>query len=175
MSLGYSEHLPNASKFKRMHLTPLWHTLFSILNRCLTSKHTGIDRCSISTLRLFHGVAFNKHYDYATIFWNEFVELVGDKSRPGKARTFVPFQRFIQLIILNMMRANRDLPKREFEPVCPEYPMNYLRNKDEDPNVQPLQIPEALLAYADQDAPSVREYRQNIAPMSGSNHSINSY
>ena len=50
MRLGYSTNLPNASRFKRMHLTSLWHTLFSIINRCLTSKHTGIDKCSISVL-----------------------------------------------------------------------------------------------------------------------------
>mgnify|MGYP003331047672 CR=1 FL=1 len=64
-----------------------------------------------------------------------------------------------------MMRANKDIPKRESKPVCLEYPMNYLRNEDEDANVQTLQIPDILLSYADQDAPSVREYRQSIAPM----------
>ena len=64
-----------------------------------------------------------------------------------------------------MMRSNRDIPKRAAEHVCLEYPMNYSRNKEEDPNVQDLQIPEELLAYADQEAPCVIEYRQSIAPM----------
>ena len=135
MRLGYSGNLQNASRFKRMHLTPLWHTLFSIINRCLTSKHTGIDKCNISVLRVFHGVAFHKNYDYASIFWNELAELVVDKRRSRKARSFVPFQRFLQLIIQTMLWANRDIPRRDSEPVCPD--------------IETLPIPEVLLSYPD--------------------------
>ena len=61
IQLGYSGPLNKASEFKRTNLRVHWHTLFTILNRCLTEKAMGTDLASISVLRMFHAVAYNRH------------------------------------------------------------------------------------------------------------------
>ncbi|KAI3735899.1 hypothetical protein L6452_15422 [Arctium lappa] len=45
--------------------------------------------CNISVLRIFLGVAFNRHYDYVFLIWNELIEIVSDKSKANKSRYFV--------------------------------------------------------------------------------------
>lgn len=47
-ALGYRARLERATQFKWTNdaFVPLWFNLFSILDRYLTSKTTGIDRCS---------------------------------------------------------------------------------------------------------------------------------
>ncbi|GKB96257.1 hypothetical protein Tco_0982394 [Tanacetum coccineum] len=162
--LGYEESLPKASAFRRKHLSQVWATLFSIINRCLTSKSTGMDQCSISVLRIFQGIAFNKNYDYARLFWNDLMEVVKDKNLPSKARKFVPFLRFLKIIIFSMMRRYKDIPRRPNDPTIVDFQMKYLRRDCGNSNVQEMRIPDELLAYADQSALCVIEYR-NSSPL----------
>ena len=45
---------------KRMYLLPIWYTLFSIINQCVTFKSTRLYRCTVFVLRILHGIVFNK-------------------------------------------------------------------------------------------------------------------
>ncbi|GJR47809.1 hypothetical protein Tco_1315912 [Tanacetum coccineum] len=150
--LGYEESLPKASAFRRKHLSQVWATLFSIINRCLTSKSTGMDQCSISVLRIFQGIAFNKNYDYARLFWNDLMEVVKDKNLPSKARKFVPFLRFL-IIIFSMMRRYKDIPRRPNDPIIVDFQMKYLRRDCGNSNVQEMRIPDDWFAYMPIHAP----------------------
>ncbi|GJX66744.1 hypothetical protein Tco_0301087 [Tanacetum coccineum] len=163
--LGYEESLPKASAIRRKHLSQVWATLFSIINRCLTSKSTGMDQCSISVLRIFQGIAFNKNYDYARLFWNDLMEVVKDKNLPSKARKFVPFLRFLKIIIFSMMRRYKDIPRRPNDPIIVDFQMKYLRRDCGNSNVQEMRIPDELLAYADQTALCIIEYRNSSQPL----------
>ncbi|PWA99167.1 hypothetical protein CTI12_AA010950 [Artemisia annua] len=162
--LGYGAPLPKASAFRRKYLSQLWATLFSIINRCLTSKSTGMDQCSISVLRIFQGIAFNKNYDYAGLFWNDLIEVVKDKNLPSKARKFVPFIRFLKIVIFSIMRDHKEIPRRPNDPSIADFQMKYLRRDCGDSNVQEMRIPDELLAYADQTTHSVIEYRNSLRP-----------
>ena len=89
--LGYTREFPFLGRFKRMYLANIWYTLFSILNRCLSSRSKGIDQCSSNFLYLFISCATNRHVDYSLILWKELKDVVGDKSKPSKDRVFLPF------------------------------------------------------------------------------------
>ncbi|GJU96608.1 hypothetical protein Tco_1321364 [Tanacetum coccineum] len=162
--LGYGALLPKASAFRRKYLSQLWATLFSIINRCLTSKSTGMDQCSISVLRIFQGIAFNKNYDYAGLFWNDLIEVVKDKNLPSKARKFVPFIRFLKIVIFSIMRRHKEIPRRPNDPSIADFRMKHLRRDCGDSNVHEMRIPDELLAYADQTSHSVIEYRNSLSP-----------
>ncbi|KAI3692441.1 hypothetical protein L6452_32257 [Arctium lappa] len=110
-SLGYSADLPQTSSFNRRHLTPLWYTFFTILNRCLSSITKGIDQCSANLLRLFHGVAFYRHIDYTAILWYELDQKVRDNAG-NRRRNFIPFMRFLQLIIRHYMELHPTIARR---------------------------------------------------------------
>ncbi|GJU06427.1 hypothetical protein Tco_1122857 [Tanacetum coccineum] len=163
--LGYEEPLPKASAFRRKHLSQVWATLFSIINRCLTSKSTGMDQCSISVLRIFQGIAFSKNYDYARLFWNDLMEVVKDKNLPSKARKFVPFLRFLKIIIFSIMRRYKDIPRRPNDPTIADFQMKYLRRDCGNSNVQEVRIPDELLAYADQTALMFVVYKELYKPL----------
>ncbi|GKC80247.1 hypothetical protein Tco_1131021 [Tanacetum coccineum] len=81
-----------------------------------------MDQCSISVLRIFQGIAFNKNYDYARLFWNDLMEVVKDKNLPSKARKFVPFLRFLKIIIFSIMRRYKDIPIRPNDPTINSSP-----------------------------------------------------
>lgn len=156
LALSYKDQLTAISQFKCIHLPPIWYTLFSLVNCCLTSKHTSSDSANISVLRIFYGIVFNRHYDYAMLIWTDLGEVVMDNHH-GRARNFVPFQRFLQLIIRSMMTIERDIPQCEGTPLGPHFVQHFLKV----PNIhfdRQMPIPEALLAYADPDAPSVIAY-----------------
>ncbi|GJT47315.1 hypothetical protein Tco_0956030 [Tanacetum coccineum] len=124
-----------------------------------------MDQCSISVLRIFQGIAFNKNYDYARLFWNDLMEVVKDKNLPSKARKFVPFLRFLKIIIFSIMRRYKDIPIRPNDPTIVHFQMKYLRRDCGNSNVQEMRILDELLAYADQTTLCVIEYRNSSPPM----------
>ncbi|GJU20239.1 hypothetical protein Tco_1153581 [Tanacetum coccineum] len=124
-----------------------------------------MDQCSISVLRIFQGIAFNKNYDYARLFWNDLMEVVKDKNLPSKARKFVPFLRFLKIIIFSMMRRYKDIPRRPNDPTIVDFQMKYLRRDCGNSSVQEMRIPDELLAYADQTALCIIEYRNSSQPL----------
>ena len=63
--LGHNGPIVHAMDLVRGKLQRVWYTLFTILNRCLSSKTKGIDKGTTTFFHLFHAVAYNRHVDYA--------------------------------------------------------------------------------------------------------------
>ena len=143
-----------------MYLANLWYTLFSILNRCLSCRTRGIDQCTSNFLYLFVACATNRHIDYALILWKELKEVVEDKGKPNKNRVFLPFPRFLSMIVRNIMRHHRpQIPRRSDRPIIPLHPMQRLKRRPaDDPNLVVMPIPPPLLAIANRNSPIVREF-----------------
>lgn len=163
LALGYSRPLTKIAQFNKKFLPPIYYTLFSIFNRCLTGKNTGIDTASISILTIFHGVVYNRHYNYVGLIWNDLVEFVNDKTSK-RNRKYLPFQRFLQRLIKSAMNRNAEIPRRESATLGPVSYMYYLKYPNEDFLLERHLLGD-LLSYADQSAPSVIEYIRSNALM----------
>ncbi|KAI3718103.1 hypothetical protein L6452_18955 [Arctium lappa] len=63
--MGYLGQMTQVSHFKKNYLLPFYYTLFSVINRCLTTKIYGTDNVSIHILKLFYSIVHDLHIDYA--------------------------------------------------------------------------------------------------------------
>ncbi|KAI3667036.1 hypothetical protein L6452_42078 [Arctium lappa] len=156
-NLGYVGTLNKPTDFDKSNLPPVWYALFSVLIRCLTSKHSGTDNASLLYLRLFHAVVYDLHVDYTFIFWTELSEVVHDKFT-NKKQKFIPFVRFLKLIVRSMLRSNPAIPRRLSWPQVPDSEMTYIQKQKKSFNYS-MTIPYALIAnYADVTNEDVIEY-----------------
>ncbi|PWA71034.1 S-adenosyl-L-methionine-dependent methyltransferase MidA [Artemisia annua] len=167
-SLGYDAASPFTapSHFKKRKLATLWSTLFMLINRCLTWKKVGQDKCSVDTLMFFHGIAFNRHYDFAELIWRDLVSLVTEKDK----REFVPFIRFIKLIIAEFMNKHPDMILRPYGNCPKDTSMQRIPSNCGHRTVRAMRIPDELLAYADPRAQVVIDYRlayPSLVPVEG--------
>ncbi|KAI3715250.1 hypothetical protein L6452_22223 [Arctium lappa] len=155
--LGYVGQLNRVVDFDKSNLPFVWYSLFSVINRCLTSKHTGTDSSSLHYLRLFHAVVYDLHVDYTIIFWNELSEIVQDKLT-NKRRKFIPFIRFLKLVIRSMFRSNPSIPRRLSWPQAQDTEMLFLKKQKKSFTFS-MTIPYGLIAnYADMTDPNVIDY-----------------
>ncbi|KAI3771166.1 hypothetical protein L6452_02325 [Arctium lappa] len=155
--LGYAGPLNRVVDFDKSNLAPVWYSLFSVINRCLTSKHTGTDSSSLHYLRLFHAVVYDLHVDYTIIFWTDLSEIVQDKLT-NKRRKFIPFIKFLKLIIRSMFRSNPSIPRRLSWPQVQDTEMLFLKKQKKSFTFS-MTIPYGLIAnYADMTDPSVIDY-----------------
>ena len=61
------------TQFKRKGLPPIWNTLFSIVNCCLTGKVGSHDQTSHAMLSIMYGIYFNLPLDYAQHIFEDMV------------------------------------------------------------------------------------------------------
>ncbi|KAI3692850.1 hypothetical protein L6452_32674 [Arctium lappa] len=156
-NLGYVGALNKVSDFDKSNIPPIWYAQFSVLIRCLTSKHSGTDNASLHYLRLFHAVVYDLHVDYTFIFWTELSERVQDKLTHNK-RKFLPFIRYMKLIVRSMLRSNTAIPRRLSWPQVPDTEMMYIQKLKRSFNYS-MPIPSNLIMkYADPSDPSIIEY-----------------
>ncbi|KAI3748232.1 hypothetical protein L6452_11185 [Arctium lappa] len=120
LSLGYGADLRIPSTFNRKYLSTIWYTLFTYINRCLSSITKGIDQTSAPILRIFHAVAFNRHVDFADFLWFELIQRV--RSTASRRSNFIPFMRFLQIVIWNYMNLYPEIQRRSTHPNCPHHP-----------------------------------------------------
>ncbi|KAI3729939.1 hypothetical protein L6452_18612 [Arctium lappa] len=156
-NLGYIGDLDRVSQFDKSNLPPVWYALFSILNRCLTSKHSGMDNASLHYLRLFHVVVYDLHVDYTYIFWTELSERVQDKLT-NKKRKFIPFARFMKLIVRSMLQSNSAIPRRLSWPQVPDTEMTCIQKQKWTFDYS-VPIPyELIVNYADPSDDNIIQY-----------------
>ncbi|KAI3718337.1 hypothetical protein L6452_19202 [Arctium lappa] len=96
-ALGYVGSLSKMSDFRKSNLPPFYCQFFSVINKCLTSRHSGHDNTNIHTLRLFHAIIYDLHVDYAMAIWTELYEKVLSKIHSKKPK-YVPCQSFYNLL-----------------------------------------------------------------------------
>ncbi|KAI3673538.1 hypothetical protein L6452_39661 [Arctium lappa] len=158
-NLVYVGTLNKVRDFDKSKLPPVWYALFSVIIRCLTSKHSGTDSASLLYLRLFHAVVYDLHVDYTFIFWTELSEVVHDKLT-NKKRKFIPFIRFLKLIIRSILRNNPDIPRRLSWPQVPDTEMTYIQKVKRTFDYS-MPIPsELIMNYAD---PSDEKVQADVA------------
>ncbi|KAJ9550459.1 hypothetical protein OSB04_014504 [Centaurea solstitialis] len=165
--LGYAYTLSSLSKFTRNSLAGIWDNFFTILNKCLSSRTKGLEQCGKEMKQVFLGCGFDiRNTDYRYFLWKEFVGVITDKGNPKKARTFVPYPRFLGLIIHHILDENNFDPRTDL-PMYPTWSMTRLNDRSSDPaGVIPMQIPQSLLDEADLFSPTVRAYLE-LSPLPG--------
>ncbi|KAI3697973.1 hypothetical protein L6452_31080 [Arctium lappa] len=147
-------------QFKKNNLPLFYYTLFSVINRCLTAKNFGSDNAISHILKLFYSVVHDFHIEYAQIFWTELYEKVVAK-KSAKALNYIPYQRFMTLIVRCMLRSNRNIPTRINHPHAPVSEMRFLMRQKKAFSFS-MSVPEALLDYADPECESVTSYRESM-------------
>ena len=78
----------------------IWYTLFSILTGVY---HAGL-RESTNSLSISSAYAYNLQFNYRIVIWNELVEVVTEKFKLRKVRKFIPYPRFLAMLIISVMR-----------------------------------------------------------------------
>ena len=163
LHLGYKVPLPKLSVFTKKYLPTIYNTLFTILNRYLNGKDNGIDSVTQPMDLLFQGVVEDRHYDYAQLIFSDLVEMVTVTKRK-KSMKYLPYVRLFSKIIFSAMTRNAEIPRRLNHPITKLYHMHFVRYSNEEFDFERSLLP-ALLNYADQQALSVRAYRNLHALM----------
>ncbi|KAI3771103.1 hypothetical protein L6452_02259 [Arctium lappa] len=135
-------------------------------------QHSGLDNTNMHALRLFHAIVYDMHVDYSVTFWTELYEKVISK-RTSKKPLYVPYQRFLQLIVRSMFRSNRDIPKRSHHEFAPEFEMRYLQNQKKT-FAYSMPIPAALLFYVDTNSECIKENRESMGMVELTIHTLGS-
>ena len=112
---------------------------------------------------LFQGIAEDRHYDYAQLIFSDLVEMVTTTKRK-KSMKYLPYVRLVSKIIFSAMMRNPDIPRRMNHPIVELYHMQFVRYSTKEFEFERSLLP-ALLNYADQQALSVRAYRNLHALM----------
>ncbi|CAH9115256.1 unnamed protein product [Cuscuta europaea] len=155
-SLGYTSLLPQLSNFNGAYLHHPWKNLIGLVNKCMSPKHAGFDKCNKQILLVFHGIAFNKNYDLAQLLFSELMDLVKakEKNRPGT----IPYARWLGLIIHDCMAEHASIPKRSTVPHFTAPKLQYFK-ADKNPTFG-LRIPGFLLKLVKSSNPAVQQYKE---------------
>ncbi|KAJ9551256.1 hypothetical protein OSB04_015301 [Centaurea solstitialis] len=86
------------SALYRTYMGGGWHSLFSYLIHCLSSKTGGTDQAHAPVTQLAHTLIFQRKIDFAAYFFGEMVKKMG----PFKSHS-VPFVRFISMLIADKL------------------------------------------------------------------------
>ncbi|KAJ9544634.1 hypothetical protein OSB04_024341 [Centaurea solstitialis] len=160
-ALGYTKELPTLGAFKRKYIAGAWSTLFAILNKCLSSRTRGTDQCGQELKQVFIGCATNNpDTDYQYFLWEEFSSVIKDKTGT-KARNFVPYPRFLALIISHIIDKNCSIPRKGL-PLFPTWPMLKLVDNTDHQQIVPMKIPQELLNALDHRSPILRAYLDSL-------------
>ncbi|CAH9119768.1 unnamed protein product [Cuscuta europaea] len=157
-SLGYDSLLPQLSNFCGANLRHPWKSLFGLVNQCLSPKHAGFDKCNKQILQIFHGIAFNRKYARAALFFTELMDLV--KAKENNKRDIVPYARWLSLIIHETMTTHHAIPQRNNEPHFAAPKFRYFKqDKDVEPGTR---IPDYLLNLVNPKNPVVAQYKTDL-------------
>nr|GEZ24502.1 monodehydroascorbate reductase [Tanacetum cinerariifolium] len=143
--IGYDGSIRIIADFKVKNLTQPWQTLFKIINRCTTTKSTGLDGARIGTLQILWGVVNKVHIDYAELIWEDIIYHI---MHPGHKADTIPFPRYAKLIINHILSIKQDIPKRANEPVHTpgeDESISQLKFGCRSTKMKGMRIPEVLL------------------------------
>ncbi|GKB84088.1 hypothetical protein Tco_0956360 [Tanacetum coccineum] len=143
--IGYDASMRILADFKDKNLTQPWQTLFKIINRCTTTKSTGLDGARIGTLQILWGVVNKVHIDYAELIWEDIIFHI---MHPRYKADTIPFPRYTKLIINHILSIKQDIPKRANEPVHTpgeDESISRIKIGFRSTKVKGMRIPEVLL------------------------------
>lgn len=155
MELGYDKDADETHKFKvlstfkRKYLPARWARLFSILNRCITGKETGMDRGTTSLYQIMYGIVKQCHFDYAKLLWTDVVDHFRRSEK--KKNVCIPFVRHFKILIAQFMRQHPNITRRQTDPT-PKVP--YMHSTSGDSIVTtnaPMPVPQGLLELVNKE------------------------
>ncbi|CAH9061156.1 unnamed protein product [Cuscuta epithymum] len=156
--LGYDSPLPLLSNFTISNLPHPWKNLFGLVNKCLSPKHAGHDKCNKQILQIFHGIAFDKQYDMDQLFWTELMDQV--KMKENHKGNTIPYARWLALIIHNIMEATPTMPKRKEDKHFTVPKLKYFQRDNN--KAEALPIPDSLLNLANPKDKAVIDYKESL-------------
>ncbi|KAJ9566126.1 hypothetical protein OSB04_002092 [Centaurea solstitialis] len=160
LALGVTEKVNGVSQVSQSMLPPLWAQMFNLMNRCLSSKTKGIDKVTTPFWHIFHSIVYGRCIDIAAQIWLDIT-----KDLTGRERTrhhSIPWLRFFGLIIRDHMDRNPEVRRRSGHPVVKPKKISWLSKLDYSEGQYEKPIPLQVLNTADQRAPSVIRYRQDL-------------
>ncbi|KAI3697955.1 hypothetical protein L6452_31061 [Arctium lappa] len=114
--IGYTVPISKRTNFRRQNLPPLWNVLFSILNRCLTSKVGSPDQSSHTILAILYGIYYDLPLDYAGLIFREIQNAVISKQQDqdrGIEPKNIVFGRFLGLLLGDDLIGEGKLPAED--------------------------------------------------------------
>ncbi|CAH9095054.1 unnamed protein product [Cuscuta epithymum] len=156
--LGYDSPLPLLSNFTISNLPHPWKSLFGLVNKCLSPKHAGHDKCNKQILQIFHGIAYDKKYDMAQLFWTELMDQV--KVKENNKGSTIPYARWLALMIHNMLEATPTMPKRKEDKHFAAPKLKYFQRDNN--KAEALPIPDSLLNLANPKDKAIIDYKESL-------------
>ncbi|KAI3715210.1 hypothetical protein L6452_22182 [Arctium lappa] len=113
MFIGYAVPITKRTNIRRQNLPPLWNVLFSIMNRCLTSKVGSPDQSIHTILAIMYGIYYDLPLDYVGLIFREIQNAVISKQQDqdrGTEPKNMAFGRFRGLLLGDDLIGEGKLP-----------------------------------------------------------------
>ncbi|GJT86811.1 hypothetical protein Tco_1068528 [Tanacetum coccineum] len=94
--LGYPRNIKLMSDVKVDILPQPWRTFGTIINKCLSSKVTGIDSLRLSRAQILWGLYHQQKVDYAYLLWEDLVFQIENKESRNNKYIFIPQYEVVQ-------------------------------------------------------------------------------
>ncbi|GKE69652.1 hypothetical protein Tco_1527724, partial [Tanacetum coccineum] len=107
--IGHAKKIHLAGQFYTKNLPQLWQILRKILMECLTTRITEIDQPPLHIMQMFYCIVNNVHVDYVSLIWEGLHYLLMHPT------TYVPYPRFMKLIIDYILMKYPDIPNQTNE------------------------------------------------------------
>ncbi|GJY74641.1 hypothetical protein Tco_0479072 [Tanacetum coccineum] len=108
--IGYSGTIKLHSDVKVDLLPQPWRTFATIINKCLSSKVTGIDTLRLSRAQILWGLYHQEKVNFVYLLWEDLVYQIENKeSRKNK---YMYYPRFTKVVISHFMSQDQSIPRR---------------------------------------------------------------
>ncbi|GJW77358.1 retrovirus-related pol polyprotein from transposon TNT 1-94 [Tanacetum coccineum] len=104
--VGYERIFDKVSAFYTNNLAQPWQTIFTVFNRCHTTRTSCHDRAEINILQIFHAVINWVYVDYAGLLWWDFIHYIQQK------KDVTQYPRVTKLIIANLIKKFPSIAQR---------------------------------------------------------------
>ncbi|KAJ9557809.1 hypothetical protein OSB04_012423 [Centaurea solstitialis] len=155
------QRLNGISQVTNNMLPPLWATLFSIMNRCLSAKVKGIDKASTQLWHVIHSVIYGRRIDIAAQLWIDITRDVDPNDQRTK-HSSIPWMRFFALMIRDHMDRHPAVSQRSRHPIFKSKQLSRSKLRELKPGQEEMPIPRHVLDTADREAACVGLYRASI-------------
>ncbi|GJZ52209.1 hypothetical protein Tco_0606724 [Tanacetum coccineum] len=108
--LGYSGNMKSLYDVKVETLPQPWRTFETFINKCLSSKVTGLDLFRLSQAQIMWGMYYQKNVDYVYLLWEDLVYQIENKAVKKNKDMYYP--RFTKVIINHFMSKDQSIPRK---------------------------------------------------------------
>nr|GFA52753.1 hypothetical protein [Tanacetum cinerariifolium] len=108
--LGHSHEIRYLMDVNVNKLYQPWRSFASVINKCLTSKSSGIDSFRLSQARILWGFYHQINVDFTYLIWEDFVYQVEHKNQKRSNEMYYP--RFTKVIIDYFIKRKPSISRR---------------------------------------------------------------